>query len=291
MEWTEAGVAGAFRFTQRVFRLVDAVAAGGPDAGSGRDRGGRSRLAAGDAPDDRRGDGGAGRVRLQRRRGAAHEFANAIADAERGASGEPGMAARGGRRWRFWRACCRPMMPHLAEELHARLHPGRPPGRGSALAGGGRLRCGGRGSDHRGAGHGQAAGHDRGCCRTRTASAGDRGGGSRAECRAGCWRASASSSASMCRTGSSISWSRAEMMRRQSAPCVGRRACSRCAGCGFRPVYMPTASGKPGIAQRELGGGQCRDHLPDRPGQLLRQALQQRLDRPAPGSPANTIWA
>ena len=23
-------------------------------------------------------------------------------------------------------------------------------------------------------------------------------------------------------------------------------------GCGFQPVYMPTASGKPGVAQRDL---------------------------------------
>lgn len=53
-------------------------------------------------------------------------------------------------------------------------------------------------------------------------------------------------------------------------------------GCGFRPVYMRTASGHPGIAQRELAAVNV-DILPDRPGQLLRQALQQRLDRASAG--------
>jgi LPS-assembly lipoprotein len=48
-------------------------------------------------------------------------------------------------------------------------------------------------------------------------------------------------------------------------------------GCGFQPVYMPTASGKPGVARRELAAIEVAI-LPDRPGQLLRQALQERLD-------------
>ena len=47
-------------------------------------------------------------------------------------------------------------------------------------------------------------------------------------------------------------------------------------GCGFQPVYMPTASGNAGVAQRELAAIQV-DIIPDRPGQLLRQALQERL--------------
>lgn len=47
-------------------------------------------------------------------------------------------------------------------------------------------------------------------------------------------------------------------------------------GCGFRPVYMPTASGKPGVAQRELAAVFV-GVIPDRPGQQLRQALQERL--------------
>ena len=48
-------------------------------------------------------------------------------------------------------------------------------------------------------------------------------------------------------------------------------------GCGFQPVYMPTASGKAGVAQRELAAIHV-DLIPDRPGQELRQALQQRLE-------------
>jgi LPS-assembly lipoprotein len=46
--------------------------------------------------------------------------------------------------------------------------------------------------------------------------------------------------------------------------------------CGFQPVYMRTASGKAGVAQRELAAVEV-DIIPDRPGQLLRQALQDRL--------------
>ncbi|HET8995589.1 MAG TPA: LPS assembly lipoprotein LptE [Acetobacteraceae bacterium] len=48
------------------------------------------------------------------------------------------------------------------------------------------------------------------------------------------------------------------------------------AGCGFHPVYMPTASGGPGPAERDMAAIQV-GLIPDRPGQLLRQALQQRL--------------
>lgn len=48
------------------------------------------------------------------------------------------------------------------------------------------------------------------------------------------------------------------------------------AGCGFQPVYMRAASGKPGPAQRELQTIHV-NLIPERPGQLLRQALQQRL--------------
>jgi LPS-assembly lipoprotein len=53
-------------------------------------------------------------------------------------------------------------------------------------------------------------------------------------------------------------------------------------GCGFQPVYMPTASGNAGVAQRELAAVQV-NLIPDRPGQLLRQALQDRLERSASG--------
>jgi LPS-assembly lipoprotein len=53
-------------------------------------------------------------------------------------------------------------------------------------------------------------------------------------------------------------------------------------GCGFQPVYMPTASGAAGAAQRELAAIQVA-LIPDRPGQLLRQALQDRLEMGSSG--------
>jgi LPS-assembly lipoprotein len=53
-------------------------------------------------------------------------------------------------------------------------------------------------------------------------------------------------------------------------------------GCGFQPVYMQTASGRAGAAQRELAAISV-DLIPDRPGQLLRQALQDRLEMGSSG--------
>ena len=49
------------------------------------------------------------------------------------------------------------------------------------------------------------------------------------------------------------------------------------AGCGFQPVYMPTASGQAGPAARELAAIDVA-LIPDRPGMLLRQALQDRFE-------------
>lgn len=57
------------------------------------------------------------------------------------------------------------------------------------------------------------------------------------------------------------------------------------AGCGFQPVYMPTASGKPGVAQRDLSRVFV-EIIPERPGQLLRQALQERFGDDS-GTPAS----
>jgi LPS-assembly lipoprotein len=53
-------------------------------------------------------------------------------------------------------------------------------------------------------------------------------------------------------------------------------------GCGFRPAYMPTASGEAGVAQREMAAVFV-DTIPERSGQLLRQALQERFERTGPG--------
>jgi LPS-assembly lipoprotein len=47
-------------------------------------------------------------------------------------------------------------------------------------------------------------------------------------------------------------------------------------GCGFQPVYMPTASGGAGVAQRELATVNVA-LMAGRPGQLFRQALQVEL--------------
>ena len=72
------------------------------------------------------------------------------------------------------------------------------------------------------------------------------------------------------------------------SPCLRRRqvlalgAGAALSGCGFQPVYMPTASGAAGAAQRDLAAIRVA-LIPDRPGQLLRQALQDRLEMGASG--------
>jgi LPS-assembly lipoprotein len=74
---------------------------------------------------------------------------------------------------------------------------------------------------------------------------------------------------------------------------IGRRllllgsAAGSLSGCGFRPIYMPSAGGEPGVAQRELSAIYV-SLIPDRPGQLLRQALQQRLQ--GAGSSAAALY-
>jgi LPS-assembly lipoprotein len=72
---------------------------------------------------------------------------------------------------------------------------------------------------------------------------------------------------------------------------AGLRRCSGVVGlsavlgaCGFQPVYMPTASGSAGVAQRELAAVYV-PVIPERPGQLLRQALQERFGNDS-GTPA-----
>jgi LPS-assembly lipoprotein len=68
------------------------------------------------------------------------------------------------------------------------------------------------------------------------------------------------------------------MRRRQVCrPLLGLAVLAVVPGCGFHPMYMPTASGKPGVAQRELAAISV-NIIPDRPGQLLRQALQDRFE-------------
>jgi leucyl-tRNA synthetase len=123
MEWTEGGVAGAFRFTQRVYRLAEARTAdvpARPDAFSEAARTlrritHRTIAAVGEALESF-----AFNIAVAR----LYEFANAIADDER--TNDP---AETGLQWARREAVemlirlISPMMPHLAEEMNTRLSP------------------------------------------------------------------------------------------------------------------------------------------------------------------------
>ena len=123
MQWTESGAAGAYRFTQRLFRLAEGVAA----------------LPAGEAVVEPFGDAAITLRRATHRTIAAvtaalesfafnvavariYELANAIGDAEKAASTAD---LRWARREAMEMAArlASPMMPHLAEEILARLRP------------------------------------------------------------------------------------------------------------------------------------------------------------------------
>ncbi|MDR3538230.1 MAG: leucine--tRNA ligase [Acetobacteraceae bacterium] len=125
MEWTEAGVAGAYRFTQRVYRMAEAL----------------DGTAAADIPTAFGTDGRALR-RVTHRTIAAvtealdsfafnvavarlYELANAVSDAEKAAaSAEPGLDWARREAVEMLARLSAPMMPHLAEEVMIRLHPG-----------------------------------------------------------------------------------------------------------------------------------------------------------------------
>jgi leucyl-tRNA synthetase len=126
MQWTEAGVLGAYRFTQRLFRLAEAVPAGldienAPEnfcfaARQLRRMTHRSIAAVSEAVENFAFNVAVARI---------HEFANAVEKAG-SAVDDDGMG------WARFEAMLRlaqliaPMMPHLAEEIHARLVPGTP---------------------------------------------------------------------------------------------------------------------------------------------------------------------
>ena len=122
IEWTEAGVAGAYRFTQRLHRIVELAACLDPAAGHA--------------------DGGAALAlrRATHRTIAAvtealetfafnvavariYELAGAMQDAER-LDSLPGLAAARREAAGILARLIAPMMPHLAEECFALLHPG-----------------------------------------------------------------------------------------------------------------------------------------------------------------------
>jgi leucyl-tRNA synthetase len=123
MEWTESGAAGAYRFTQRVYRLAEALD-GLPDEAQPDSFGTAARTlrravhrciaAVTDAL-----EGFAFNVAVAR----LYELANAISDAERAAP-EPGLGWARREAVEMMARLASPMMPHLAEEIHARLFPG-----------------------------------------------------------------------------------------------------------------------------------------------------------------------
>ena len=122
MEWTEAGVAGAYRFIQRLYRLIapiaalpDTHAAGcGTDALALRRAAHRAIAAVTEALDSFAFNVAVARI---------HEAANALAEAER-APDQPGLAAARREAADILIRLAAPMMPHLAEEMAARLSPG-----------------------------------------------------------------------------------------------------------------------------------------------------------------------
>ncbi|MGE0415239.1 MAG: leucine--tRNA ligase [Acetobacteraceae bacterium] len=123
MEWTESGVAGAFRFTQRVFRLaeaLDGVTAGAAPATFGdtartlRRATHRCIAAVTDALDNF-----AFNVAVAR----LYELANAAGDAER-AKDDDGLGWARREAVETLARLAAPMIPHLAEEVFSRLNPG-----------------------------------------------------------------------------------------------------------------------------------------------------------------------
>ncbi|WP_198372360.1 leucine--tRNA ligase [Roseomonas rosulenta] len=125
MEWTEAGVAGAYRFTQRVYRMVEnalpSLPAPGELAHDAADRAAKELRRATHrciAAVTEALETFAFNVAVAR----LYEFANAI-EAARGESSIPAAAARREALEMLARLSA-PMMPHLAEECWSMLRPG-----------------------------------------------------------------------------------------------------------------------------------------------------------------------
>ncbi len=134
MEWTEAGAAGAYRFTQRVFRLAEAIGLAPELVGSSSMQVAR--------PDAFGQHGNALRRATHKTIAAVtealdsfafnvavarlYELANALTDAERAVTGgadEAGLAWARREAMEVLARLSAPMMPHLAEEVLAHLNP------------------------------------------------------------------------------------------------------------------------------------------------------------------------
>ena len=116
MEWTESGVAGAYRFTQRVFRIVEAALPALPPAGSAPEETGKALRRATHraiATVTEALETFAFNVAVAR----LYEFANAI----EAAKDAPGGAKR--EALEMLARLSAPMMPHLAEEVWSLLRP------------------------------------------------------------------------------------------------------------------------------------------------------------------------
>ena len=122
MEWTESGAAGAFRFTQRVFRLAEALDGAGdeamPDAFGPAGRTMRRATHRCIAAVTEALESFAFNVAVAR----LYELANAITEAERAAP-EAGLAWARREAVEMLARLSSPMMPHLSEEVYARLFP------------------------------------------------------------------------------------------------------------------------------------------------------------------------
>jgi leucyl-tRNA synthetase len=125
MEWTESGAAGAFRFTQRVFRLAEALdslpAEAKPDSFGPAGRTLRRATHRCIAAVTEALESFAFNVAVAR----LYELANAITDAER-ATQEPGLAWARREAMEMLVRLGSPMMPHLGEEIYVRLVPESP---------------------------------------------------------------------------------------------------------------------------------------------------------------------
>jgi leucyl-tRNA synthetase len=116
MEWTEAGVAGAYRFTQRVFRIVEAALPNLPPAGTAPEEASKALRRATHraiATVTEALETFAFNVAVAR----LYEFANAI----EAAKDAPGGAKR--EALEILARLSSPMMPHLAEEVWSLLRP------------------------------------------------------------------------------------------------------------------------------------------------------------------------